>query len=107
MQHNDKKLIEGKIQSLQTEKSQKLAQFEGKQFQESHKVLSEFETIQKLLDIRLEYLRTESDLADQQLSEYEDMEAGDREELKVLAKKYEKLMYFKMVLEKEIEAGKR
>jgi hypothetical protein len=40
------------------------------------------------------------------LKEYENMNENDLESLKGLAKQYEKYMYFKIMIEKEINASK-
>jgi hypothetical protein len=54
--------------------------------------------------MRVDQLGKEKDELEEQLKEYEDMKSQDSAQLKLIAHEYEKFMFFKVSLEKDMQA---
>ena len=54
--------------------------------------------------MRVDQLGKEKDELENEMKEYEDMKSQDSAQLKLIAHEYEKFMFFKVSLEKEMQA---
>lgn len=55
------------------------------------------------MDIKLDLLRTQNKTLEEQIEQYENMKPNEMTELKSIATNYEKCMFIKHMLEKEVE----
>ena len=100
-QNNNAKYLEAQLESLKLQEKSQMAEFEGKAFVEQ-KPKTQLENVQKILDMRVDQLSKEKDELEQQMKEYEEMKSVDSAQLKLIAHEYEKFMFFKCSLEKEM-----
>ena len=101
-QTSQARVMEAQLSNLQLQKKQQIAELHGKVFDGADPKTT-YEKVQEIMDIKIDLSRGESKIMESAIEQYENMKPSELTELKSIAVEYEKLMFLKHMLEKEVE----